>query len=155
MKRTFRSMMALAIAVVTLAAYSSSDDASKYVADVTLPTGTENTEDADILVEAGANEFTLDIKTEGQWTVTSQNRFLHVKNGSGTGNATVTSWTWERLIQDGKAALAVDTDATPQRIVSTDKKALKAGGLVLALAGAIVAPTDEVDSTREYELVAM
>ena len=98
MKRTFRSMMALAIAVVTLAACSSSDDASKYVADVTLPTGTENTEDADILVEAGA---------------------------------------------------------TPQRIVSTDKKALKAGGLVLALAGAIVAPTDEVDSTREYELVAM
>lgn len=69
--------------------------------------------------------------------------------------ATVAGWTWERLIQDGKAALAVDADATPQRIVSTDKKALKAGGLVLALAGAIVAPTDEVDSTREYELVAM
>lgn len=69
--------------------------------------------------------------------------------------ATVAGWTWERLIQDGKAALAVAADATPQRIVSTDKKALKAGGLVLALAGAIVAPTDEVDSTREYELVAL
>ena len=69
--------------------------------------------------------------------------------------ATVAGWTWERLIQDGKAALAVDADATPQRIVSTDKRALKAGGLVLALAGAIVAPTDEVDSTREYELVAL
>ena len=82
--------MALAIAVVTLAACSSSDDASKYVADVTLPPTAEKTADADILVEAGANEFTLDIKTEGQWTVTSENRFLHVKNGSGTGNATVT-----------------------------------------------------------------
>ena len=89
MKRTFRSLMALAIAVVTFAACSSSD-VEKYVADVSVPAGTEKTEDADILVEAGAHEFTLNIKTEGQWTVTSQNRFLHVKNGSGTGNATVT-----------------------------------------------------------------
>lgn len=39
--------------------------------------------------------------------------------------------------------------------LSTDKKALKAGGLQLALAGVAVAPTDEVDSTREYELVAI
>jgi len=69
--------------------------------------------------------------------------------------ATVAGWTWERLIQDGKAALAVDADATPQRIVSTDKKALKAGGLVLALAGVAVAPTDEVDSMKEYELIAV
>lgn len=69
--------------------------------------------------------------------------------------ATVAGWTWERLIQDGKAALAVDTDATPQRIVSTDKKALKAGGLVLALAGVAVSPADEVDSAREYELIAV
>ena len=90
MKRTFRSLMALAIAVVTFAACSSSDDVSKYVADVSLPAGTEKTSDADILVEAGAHEFTFDIKTEGKWTVTSENRFLHVKNGSGTGNATVT-----------------------------------------------------------------
>ena len=69
--------------------------------------------------------------------------------------ATVAGWTWERLIQDGKAALAVDADATPQRIVSTDKKALKAGGLVLALAGVAVSPADEVDSAREYELIAV
>jgi len=69
--------------------------------------------------------------------------------------AAVGGWTWRRLIQDSKAALAVDTDASPQRIVSTDKKALKAGGLVLALAGAAVAPTDEVDSAREYELIAV
>ena len=68
--------------------------------------------------------------------------------------ATVTGWTWERLIQDGKAALAVDAD-DPDRIVSTDKKALKAGGLCLALAGEPVKPTDEVDATKEYELVAV
>ena len=102
MKRTFRSLMALAIAVVTLAACSSSDDASKYVADVTLPTTAEKTEDADILVEAGAHEFTFDIKTEGQWTVTSQNRFLHVKNGSGTGNATVTVRVENNTFEDRK-----------------------------------------------------
>ena len=90
MKRTFRSLMALAIAVVTLAACSSSDDVEKYVADVTLPAGTEKTEDADILVEAAAHEFTLNIQTEGQWIVTSENRFMRVKNAEGTGNATVT-----------------------------------------------------------------
>ena len=82
--------MALAIAVVTFAACSSSDDVSKYVADVSLPAGTEKTSDADILVEAGAHEFTFDIKTEGKWTVTSQNRFLRVQNAEGTGNGTVT-----------------------------------------------------------------
>ena len=101
MKRTFRSLMALAIAVVTLAACSSSDDA-KYVADVSLPAGTEKTADADILVEAGANEFTLNIKTEGQWAVKSQNRFLHVKNGSGTGNATVTVRVENNTFEDRK-----------------------------------------------------
>ena len=101
MKRTFRSLMALAIAVVTLAACSS-DDEAKYVADVNLPAGTEKTEDADILVEAGAHEFTFDIKTEGQWTVTSQNRFLHVKNGSGTGNATVTVRVENNTFEDRK-----------------------------------------------------
>ena len=94
--------MALAIAVVTFAACSSSDDASKYVADVTLPSGTEKTADADILVEAGAHEFTFDIKTEGQWAVKSQNRFLHVKNGSGTGNATVTVRVENNTFEDRK-----------------------------------------------------
>lgn len=89
MKKTIQSLMALAITVVTFAACSSSDD-DKYVADVNLPAGTEKTEDADILVEAGAHEFTFNIQTEGQWNVTSENRFLRVKNGSGTGNGTVT-----------------------------------------------------------------
>lgn len=101
MKRTFRSLMALAIAVVTLAACSSSDDA-KYVADVSLPAGTEKTADADILVEAGAHEFTFDIKTEGQWAVKSQNRFLHVQNGSGTGNATVAVYVENNTFEDRK-----------------------------------------------------
>ena len=67
---------------------------------------------------------------------------------------TVAGWTWERLIADGKAALAIDTD-NPDRILSTDKKALKAGGLVLALAGEAVKPTDEINVEQEYELVAM
>ena len=66
--------------------------------------------------------------------------------------ATVSGWTWERLIQDGKAALAIDSDDAT-RIVSTDKKALKAGGLLLALAGAPVKPTDDVDAEKEYELI--
>ena len=66
--------------------------------------------------------------------------------------ATVSGWTWERLIQDGKAALAVDSEDAA-RIVSTDKKALKAGGLMLALAGVAVKPEDEVDATKEYELI--
>lgn len=89
MKRTFRSLMALAIAVVTFAACSSSD-VEKYVADVSLPAGTEETEDADILVEAGANEFTLAIKTEGEWKAESDSRFMYCKTESGKGNATLT-----------------------------------------------------------------
>ena len=66
--------------------------------------------------------------------------------------ATVSGWTWERLIQDGKAALAIDSDDAT-RIVSTDKKALKAGGLLLALAGQPVLPSDEIDVDKEYELI--
>ena len=82
--------MALAIAVVTLAACSSDDDVSKYVADVSVPAGTEKTEDADILVEAGANEFTLAIQTEGEWKAESDSRFMYCKTESGKGNATLT-----------------------------------------------------------------
>ena len=69
--------------------------------------------------------------------------------------ATVSGWTWERLVQDGKAALAVSSpdDGTAPRIVSTDKKAVKAGGLYLALAGVAVKPTDDVDAEKEYALV--
>lgn len=127
MKRTFRSLMALAIAVVTLAACSSSDDVEKYVADVTLPSGTEKTEDADILVEAGAHEFTLDIKTEGQWTVTSQNRFLHVKNGSGTGNATVTVRVENNTFEDrklGRLAIAFPGHEELNKTITVEQKYL-------------------------------
>lgn len=88
MKRTFRSLMALAIAVVTLAACSSDD--AKYVADVSLPAGTEKTADADILVEAAAHEFTLNIQTEGDWKAESDSRFMYCKTESGKGNATLT-----------------------------------------------------------------
>lgn len=72
--------------------------------------------------------------------------------------ATVAGWTWQRLVDDGKAALSVapsDADPSASLIVSTDKKALKAGGLCVALDGTPVTPTDEIDSTREYELIAI
>ena len=93
--------MALAIALVTLAACSSSDDA-KYVADVSVPATVPTTQEGYLLLEAGAHEFTFDIKTEGKWTVTSQNRFLHVKNGSGTGNGTVTIEVENNTFEDRK-----------------------------------------------------
>ena len=85
-----------------------------------------------------------------------QNRRVSVKS-SVVGNklyAFSSGWTWARLIEEGKAALAVDPD-DPARILSTDKKALKAGGLLLALAGQPVAPADDIDVEKEYELVAV
>ena len=41
------------------------------------------------------------------------------------------------------------------RIVSTDPKALKTGGLCVALKGAPVSPADEVDAATEYQLIAL
>ena len=38
-------------------------------------------------------------------------------------------------------------------ILSTDKKAQKAGGLCLALKGVLVKPTDDVDVAKEYQLI--
>ena len=127
MKRTFRSLMALAIAVVTFAACSSSDDVSKYVADVTLPSGTEKTGDADILVEAGAHEFTFNIQTEGKWTVTSQNRFLHVQNAQGTGNATVTVRVENNTFEDrklGHLAIAFPGHEELNKTITVEQKYL-------------------------------
>jgi len=43
--------------------------------------------------------------------------------------------------------------SSPPRILSTDKKALKAGGLMLAQAAQPVLPTDPVDIDLEYQLV--
>ncbi|MBQ2617145.1 MAG: hypothetical protein IJF90_09815 [Synergistaceae bacterium] len=37
----------------------------------------------------------------------------------------------------------------------TDRKADKAGGLYLALAGTLVRPDDDVDDSREYTLVPL
>ena len=67
---------------------------------------------------------------------------------------TARDWTWARLIEDGKALLAIDPDQ-PTRILSTDKKALKAGGLCLALKGVPVKPTDDVDVEKEYRLIPL
>lgn len=63
-------------------------------------------------------------------------------------------WTWAQLIDDGKALIDIDPD-DETRIVSTDKKAEKAGGLYLALAGALVKPTDDIDTDKEYQLIAL
>ena len=63
-------------------------------------------------------------------------------------------WTWVQLIDDGKALLAIDIE-DDTRIISTDKKAEKAGGLYLALAGALVKPTDDIDVDKEYQLIAL
>ena len=43
----------------------------------------------------------------------------------------------------------------PTRIVSTDKKAQKAGGLCLTLQGVPVKPTDDVDVDKEYQLIPL
>ena len=45
--------------------------------------------------------------------------------------------------------------AASNRIVSTDKKVLKADGLLLALNAQPVSPSDDVDVEKEYELVAL
>ena len=90
MMKKIRSLMAIAIAMTTFVACSDSDDDNKYVADVNVPTNVPTTSEGYLLLEAGAHEFTFDIKTEGKWTVTSQNRFMHVEPAEGTGNATVT-----------------------------------------------------------------
>lgn len=102
MMKTIRSLMAIAIAMTTFVACSDSNDDNKYVADVTVPATVSTTTEGNILVEAGASEFTFDIKTDGAWKVTSQNRFLHVKNGQGTGNATVTVAVENNTFEDRK-----------------------------------------------------
>ena len=50
--------------------------------------------------------------------------------------------------------LGLDPDQ-PARILSTDKKAQKAGGLCLALKGVPVKPTDDVDVDKEYQLIPL
>ena len=50
---------------------------------------------------------------------------------------------------------ASTSTALTTRRFSTDKKAVKAGGLYLALNGVAVKPTDEIDVEKEYELIAI
>ena len=68
--------------------------------------------------------------------------------------STARGWTWSQLIDDGKALLAIDPE-DDARILSTDKKAEKAGGLYLALNGVLVKPTDDIDADKEYQLIAL
>ena len=60
------------------------------------------------------------------------------------------SGAWARLIEDGKALLAIDPDQ-PTRIVSTDKKAQKAGGLCLALKGVPVWDNGTLTVKSDFE----
>ena len=127
MKRTFRSLMAIAIAMTTFVACSDSNDDNKYVADVNVPTNVPTTSEGYLLLEAGAHEFTLNVKTEGQWTVTSQNRFLHVKNGSGTGNATVTVAVQNNTFEDrkiGRLSIAFPGHEELNKTITVEQKYL-------------------------------
>ena len=76
--------------------------------------------------------------------------------------AVSSGWTWATIAQKNPKALALDPEPSapgvepvvvPQRVISLDKEAKKAGGLCVALAGVIVKPTDEVDVTKTYQLV--
>ena len=78
--------------------------------------------------------------------------------------AVVAGWTWERLAQENPKSLALDpVPSAPgvepvvraERIVSTDKKALAAGGLCVALDGVPVLPTSAVYPLQVYELIAL
>ena len=71
-------------------------------------------------------------------------------------------WTWARLVEDYPKLLALDpTPSKPGaepvvvalRVISAEQKAIKAGGLAVALAGVLVKPTDELNFEKEYELV--
>ena len=73
-------------------------------------------------------------------------------------------WTWAQVAAKYPKLLALDPEpsapgvepvVTPQRIVSAEKKAQQAGGLAVALEGVIVRPTDAVDTSKGYELVAI
>ena len=84
MKKIFYLM---AIAIASVAFTGCSDESENFVAEVTLPANVSGNE---MLVEANAHDFTLDIKTEGTWKVESDRRFLRVNPKEGSGNATVT-----------------------------------------------------------------
>ena len=106
MNKTFRKLpMLLAAAVMGITLAACSDD-DKYQADVNLPAALT---DGALLVEAGAHEFNIDIKTEGAWRVESQSRFMRVKKGEGTGNGTATIAVQNNQGQDRKAGTLLVT----------------------------------------------
>lgn len=76
--------MAIAIAAV---AFSACEKEPAFLADVTYP---EEANGNAIVVDAFANEFPLEIKTEGAWRVESDSFFFTVEPEDGNGNATVT-----------------------------------------------------------------
>ena len=82
MRKIFH-LMAMAIAAVAFTACSDDDD--NYLADVTLPAGATGNA---MVVDAWSNNFTLDIKSDGEWRVESSD-FITVKPSEGKGNATV------------------------------------------------------------------
>ena len=74
----------------------------------------------------------------------------------------VAGWTWARLVEDYPKLLALDPEpskpgaepvVTPVRVISVEQKALKAGGLAVALSGTLVKPTDELNFAKDYELI--
>ncbi len=75
--------MAIAIAAV---AFAACEKEPAFLADLKLPeTATGNK----MVVDAWANEFPLEIKTEGEWRIESDSYFFAVVPEEGTGNATV------------------------------------------------------------------
>ena len=81
MKKFFYLM---AMVIIAVAFTACTDDS--FLAEVTLPAEATGNK---MVVDAYAHDFTFDIKTEGQWKVESDSRFLHVSPNEGTGNATV------------------------------------------------------------------
>ena len=77
-------MMVMAITAVAIAACGKEP---AYLADVTYP---EEVSGNKMVVDAFANEFPLEIKTEGAWRVESDSYFFTVEPEEGNGNATVT-----------------------------------------------------------------
>ena len=75
----------MAMVIIAMAFSACTDDS--FLAEVTLPAEATGNK---MVVDAYAHDFTFDIKTEGQWKVESDSRFLHVSPNEGTGNATVT-----------------------------------------------------------------
>lgn len=88
MKKFFYLMTAVIVALLFSACHE-----DEYLAQVTLPEDSNpqgEAVDADMLIEAHAHTFTLEVVTEGEWRIESDRRFLRPVNKEGNGSATVT-----------------------------------------------------------------